>query len=212
MITGASPGLGKSTLARRLGESSHAADREVVVFLEAMIGDRVEFANVMATFRSTGAATRAELVEATRRFADTYRDRPVMVVQDMLLPYLPSLLAWGYADVEIVELFSEITAACAGVQLVQIHLDGAPARSLPRAIEREDASWLDWMIAKVSRYADVTAPVTDLASLIEYFEHARRRTHTLVASAPWPVVVIDADRGPDHALDDATAAVARIVR
>lgn len=207
LVTGASPGLGKSTLARRLGDRLAARHPEVVVFPEAMIGDCPAFADVLASFRATGTASRAALVDATQRFAGTYRDGRAIVVQDMLLPYVPSLLAWGFSDAEIAEVFAEIDAACVGIRLVQLHLDGSPARSVPRAVEREDPSWLDWMLTKVSRYADVASPVTDLPSLVAYFEGARRRTRRLLARAPWPVTVLDADRGPEHVLEEAEAAL-----
>lgn len=207
MVTGASPGLGKSTVTSGLGGHLAANGREVVVFLEAMIGERDEFAEVMASFRANAAVSRAVLMEATRRFADTYRECSAVVVQDMLLPYTPSLLAWGFSDAEIIEMFDEIAAACSGIDLIQLHLDGSPAASLPRAVEREDPSWLDWMTAKISKYADVATPVTGLGSLVEYFDRARMRTLKLLAEAPWPVVIIDADRGRDQTLDDAISAV-----
>jgi hypothetical protein len=212
MVTGAAPGLGKSTMARCLGDRLDLNGREVVVFLEAMIAERDEFADVMSSFRSTGIASGAALVEATRRFAATYRGgSPAIVIQDMLLPYLPSLLAWGFLDSEIADLFAQIAAVCSGIQLVQVHLDGSPALSVPRAVEREEPPWLDWEIAKVSRYADATAPVTDLASLVEYFEGARRRTRKLLAEAPWPVIVVDVDHGHDRAIDDAANELNRIL-
>ena len=211
MVTGAAPGLGKSTMARCLGGRLEAGGREVVTLLESVIAERDEFADVMSSFRSTGTATGAALVEATRRLAATFRERDAIVVQDMLLPYLPSLFAWGFSDEDIVDLFARISAACSGVELVQVHLDGSSALSVPRAVEREGLSWLDWLIAKVDRYADASAPVTDLASLVEHLERARRRARTLLAEAPWPVVVVDADRGADRAIDDAALAVNRML-
>lgn len=200
-------------MTRHLGDRLDAGGREVVVFLESMIGEREEFAEVMSSFRATGSATRAALLAATRRFADSYRaGPPAVVIQDMLLPYLPSLLAWGFSDTEIVELFGDVAAACSGIELIQVHLDGSPKLSLQRAVDREDSSWLSWMIAKVSRYADAPTPLTDLPSLVDYFEGARQRTHRLLAEAPWPVVVIDADHGQEHALNDARRAVTEALR
>lgn len=212
MVTGAAPGLGKSTMARALGERLDTDEREVVVFPEALIAERDEFADVMSSFRTTGTVTGPELVGATRRLAATYRDRPAVVIQDMLLPYLPSLFAWGFSDTEIAALFAAVASACSGIQLVQVHLDGSPAASVPRAVQREEPSWLDWMIAKVARYADAAAPVTDVASLVRYFERAGQRSKALLAEAPWPVVVVDVDRGHDRATDDAANAVNRIIR
>jgi hypothetical protein len=213
MVTGAAPGLGKSTMARCLGDRIDLKEREVVVFPEELIAERHEFADVMSSFRSRGTASGAELVEATRRLAATYREGPpAIVVQDMLLPYLPSLFAWGFSDAEIADLFAEIAAACSGIQLVQVHLDGSAALSVPRAVRREEPLWLEWEIEKVSRYADATSPMTDLASLVEYFEGARRRTHKLLAQAPWPVVVVDVDHGHDRAIEHAANELNRILR
>src|SRR5438105_2095572 len=54
MVTGAAPGLGKSTLARSLSAALAREGRIVTTFMEEDIGERVEFADVMASFRATG--------------------------------------------------------------------------------------------------------------------------------------------------------------
>ena len=144
-MTGAVPGLGKTTLVRRLGGG------DVVTLLEDEIAGRPELADVMESFRRTGSATRELLLEATARLAATSRGRgPTVVVQDMLLPFTPSLLAWGWSDDEIVRFFGEIREACTGIELVELHLDGPARPALDRAIAREDDGWLAWMIDKVT--------------------------------------------------------------
>lgn len=194
MVTGAAPGLGKSTLARRLAERLSSTRRTAIAFLEDEITTRSEFAEVMSAFRTSGVASRRHLLEASRSYIATSRDEIWdVVVQDVLFPFLPSLLAWGHSDEDITAFFLDLADACSDFQLVQIHLEGDPAESLPRAIVREDDDWLAWMIAKVNSYADVTAPVTDLESLVTHLRRAAARTRWLLTAAPWPVLFIEAD-------------------
>ena len=40
--------------------------------------------------------------------------------------------------------------------------------------------------------------MTDLDTLVDYFESARRRTTALLANAPWPVFHLDAERTVDQ--------------
>lgn len=198
MVTGAAPGLGKSTLVRRLTEALESDALTVTSFLEDEIADRVEFADVIASFRNTGSASLGQLLDASRVYVATCRRESWdVVVQDMLFPFLPSLLAWGHSDDEISAFFDDLADVCSGFHLLQIHLDADPALSLPRAISREDDNWLAWMIAKVGAYADVTEPVTDLDSLIAYLRAARARTRRLLDKAPWPVTTITAGLGND---------------
>ena len=194
MVTGAAPGLGKSTLVRRLVEELSSTGRAAIAFPEDEIATRVEFAEVMAAFRTSGVASRAQLLEASRSYIATSRDQSwTVVVQDVLFPYLPSLLAWGHSDDEIVAFFHDLADVCSDFRLVQLHLEGDPAESLPRAIEREDDDWLPWIIDKVDSYADATDPVTDLESLVMHLRRAATRARRLVDAAPWPAFSIEAD-------------------
>ena len=207
MVTGAAPGLGKSTLVRRLVDELSHAGRAVAAFPEEEIVDRDEFAAVMAAVRTKGVASPDQLLEASRAYVATCRnDLRDVVVQDMLFPYLPSLFAWGHTDDEIVAFFHDLADVCRDVRLVQIHLDGDPAESLPRAMAREDEDWLPWMIAKVGSYLDATDPVTDLESLVSHLRRATTRARRLVDAAPWPVFLIEAD-GADRTTDAALEAL-----
>ena len=87
MVTGAAPGLGKSTLVGALTEALEAEGRSVTSFLEAEIADRAEFAGVMSSFRDTGSASIPQLLDASHGYIATCRHDPSeVVVQDMLFP------------------------------------------------------------------------------------------------------------------------------
>jgi len=209
MVSGAAPGLGKTSLSRRIADALRIEDRRVELFEEADILEREEFAEVMRSFRSTGSAPADLLLDAARRYAATARRSDErLFVQDMLFPYLPSLLAWGHDDGDIEAFFAALLAVCDGIDLLQLHLVGDPTRSLARAVRREDPPWLEWMLAKVATYADADGPVTDFDSLVRYFEAATDRTSRLLAAAPWPVVVLDADHGEAAVVEEALRALA----
>lgn len=207
MVTGAAPGLGKSTLVRHLAEALDRDALTVTSFPEDEIAARVEFAEVIASFREVGSASLDQLLDASRAYVATSRQQSWDVeVQDMLFPFLPSLYAWGHSDDEISTFFHDLADVCSGFHLLQIHLDADPTLSLPRAINREDDNWLAWMITKVGAYADVIEPVTDLDSLIAYLRHARARTRRLLHNTPWPTTTI-ATSLSDDVMPEALAAV-----
>jgi len=149
-VTGATPGVGKTTLSRRLAAAAATPGRVVALFAEADIVEREEFVEVIASFRATGMVSTGELLTATRRYVQTCLVGDIdLVVQDMLLPFLPSLLAWGLNDREISIFFAALAECCDRVELTQIHVLGDPAVSIPRAVSREDDGWLAWLISKV---------------------------------------------------------------
>jgi hypothetical protein len=184
--------LGKSTLAERLACELSRRGCQVELFREADILDRAEFADVMRSFRAAGRASSHQLLTAAERYAETCRRGSASVfVQDMLFPYLPSLLAWGYTDDQISSFFGDLAARCQAVRMVQLHLEGEPASALTRAIDREDEGWIDRMIEKFNGYEGYGEPVVDSDSLTRYLEHAQRRTATLLKRAPWDVVILN---------------------
>jgi thymidylate kinase len=204
MVTGALSGLGKSTLAERLASELNERGHRVELFREADILDRSEFADVVSSFRSTGRASVHQLLTAAERYAATCRRGSASVyLQDMLFPYLPSLLAWGLTDDQICSFFGELRGRCQGVRMLQLHLEGCVASAIPRAIAREDDRWIDHMIDKVSRYTSYDEPVEDLASLTRYLEHAQRRTATLLERVPWDLLTLDADQDAEEVVAQA---------
>jgi hypothetical protein len=196
MVTGAVPGLGKSTLARRMAESlaEQGEGDSVELFKEEDTRSRPEFAGMMSSFTETGRATTDQMLDAATEYARACQaSGSTTFVQDMLFPYTPSLLAWGHSDDQIVAFFADLAERCRPAELVQVHLVGDPARALRRAARREDEEWLDWLTAKVNGYDDVHGPVDDFDSLVRYFTDAQRRTTTLLEQAPWSFTVVDVD-------------------
>lgn len=115
MVTGAAPGLGKSTLVRNLAEALDRDPLSVTSFPEDEILARVEFEDGIASFREAGSASLDQLLDASRASIATSRQQPWdVVVQDMLFPFLPSLLAWGHSDDEISAFFHDLATCAAG--------------------------------------------------------------------------------------------------
>ena len=181
-VTGAVPGLGKTTLARRLAEDLHAA-----LFLEHEIGADPAFAEVMAMYTRENVVALDVLLDGTRRFVDARAGTGTHVV-DALLPHLTSLLAWRYDDDAITAFFADLhdLLQCAGARLVQLHLEGDVDAALDRAAAREGDGWLDWMVRKYG--------VADVDDLRRAFADHARRSRTLLARAPWTVLFVDSPR------------------
>src|SRR5215510_3376719 len=153
MVTGAGPGLGKSTLAERLHAHLSATAPRAELFREDDILTHPCFAEVSATFRSSGEVPLTVLVGDARRYVRDLDERAVpTIVLDALFPYLPSVIAWGHDDATIRRLFDDLGRALAGHRVVQLHLTGDVAAGLARAAAREGAGWLERFIAKADAY------------------------------------------------------------
>lgn len=199
LINGAVPGLGKSTLAQGLAGRLRDSGLDVELFQEQEILDRVEFAAVIEEWRSTNRAASGTLLAGTSKYLEWSRRRSAKVdVFDSLLPFLPSLLAWGRSDAQIAEFFRQLARLMHGFDVHHVQLEGNARRSLNRAREREGGAWLEQLVTKVRNYGDEGSNASDLESLIKYFESATTRSHELLATAPWSVCFVDADQ--DRAL------------
>jgi len=208
LVTGVASGVGKTALSRRVAALVEASGRTVELFDETDILERKEFSEVIASFRSTGVASIRQLLDASNRYVMTSVAGDVDVfVQDMLFPFLPSLLAWGHSDEEIISFFAALAECCEAVELLQVHVTGDAAESLQRAVGREGQGWLESLITKVATYADTIEDVDDVDSLILYLESAERRSQRLLASAPWPVVIVDGATGTEDTAVQAIAAL-----
>ena len=162
-VWGASPGIGKSTLCEGLAS---VLSGQVDLFREEDLPTRPAYATVTAEFEDSGRVALDTLRDATTRFVADCASYDA-VVADALLPYVPSLLAFGHTEPEIDEFVDGLAAITAGVRTVVLFLDGDPATGLRRAAEREEPGWLDWYIGKLARYG-VSPPVHDFASAVNY--------------------------------------------
>lgn len=185
-VDGASPGIGKSTLCTHLAQAL-GADH----FHEEEILTRPEFAAAAAEFNEGGRVALETILRAMREFAKASD----IVVTDALMPFVPSLLVWGYDETAIGEFHDELTQAIAPARVVFVYLDGDPDVALGRACAREEPGWLEWLIGKFG--------VPDRAAMIAHLRRQRDITLRLVARQPWSLVVLDADQSAEMVLDAA---------
>ncbi len=161
----------------------------------------------MSEFDAAGEVRLETLVDAAADYLSSARERRADVfVLDALFPYLPSLLAWGYADAEIADFFARLAALFDGFVVVELHIVADARMALARATEREGGDWLTDHTSKVSRYRAV-GHVSSSDDVVGYYEDASARSQVVVTRAPWPVERIYADDGPASALATATEAV-----
>lgn len=190
-VWGVSPGVGKSTLCGRLSARLADAGLRVDHFREEDLFARPQFAAVAREFQSTGAVELNTLLTATARFVDAIRAEKVdVVVADALVPFVPSLLAWGHSDQAIESFIADLAQILAPVGPVLVYLDGSAETGLARAASREGPQWLDWYIAKLARY-EVSPRVRDLASATRYLRRERAVTLAAARRQRWSLVLIE---------------------
>ena len=121
-----------------------------------------------------------------------------------MLPFIPSLLAWGHDARAVSTFVRDLTHVLRGVRLVTVYLDGPVRPALGRAVRRESEPWLPWLIG---RYAATAEPVTDLESLTGHLQRRRLLTLSVLAKYSWDVVIVeDAD---SRSTEDTLALVSR---
>jgi len=192
LVTGSVPGAGKSSLARELAAAFEADNRRVELFREEDIRRDAAFGQVMYEFDAVGEVQLATLLGAAADYLTSVRERGSdVVVLDALLPYLPSLLAWGYTDDDISNFFDRLAELFDGFAVLELHLVANPRVALARAAEREGGAWLNDHIAKVSRFTSMRGAPT-LDDVVAFYRGAIARSGRLLARSRWPVAQIDA--------------------
>ncbi|MDQ1023742.1 hypothetical protein QF035_001324 [Streptomyces umbrinus] len=140
-VIGSSPGVGKSTLCRALADWPAGLGASIDHFEEADILARPAFRPVAEEFAGGAGAVRPEtLVECTRAYVDESlaagRD---CLVTDALLPFVPSLVAWGHDESTLVQVMKDLTGAMEPADVTVVYVHDDPATALRRAVEREGA-------------------------------------------------------------------------
>lgn len=207
-MVGSSPGIGKSTACGHLVRQLRDAGLRVDHFAEEHILTRPEFGAVARAFNETGVVAPELLLSATAAFvASAQQDGYDVVVADALVPYVPSLRAWGHREDEIATFLGELEEVLRPLDPIFCFLDGDPADALPRAIEREEPGWAEWFVRKLAGYSGAP-PVHDLPSAVAYLAEERAVFRRLLARDGWRVhVVPDAHRLPERAIGAALGAI-----
>lgn len=201
-VWGVSPGVGKSTLCAGLSRWLVDEGLRVDHFREEEILTRPQFAAVAEEFKATGAVGLGTLLATTAEFVDSFlATGGDVVIADALMPFVPTLLAMGHGEETIDAFMTDLTEVLAPLCPVMVFLDGNAEAALSRAARREGAQWLDWYVGKLARY-EVSPPVVDVASAVQYLLRERAVTLGTVGRKNWGLVVIESAAGlpPDEVL------------
>ncbi|MFG2529352.1 hypothetical protein [Streptomyces sp. NPDC048516] len=203
-VAGNSPGVGKSTLCRSLAAWLGDTGATVDHFQEADILTRPAFRPVAEEFSDGSNSVRPEtLVECTRAYLAESRAAGIdVLVTDALLPFIPSLVAWGHDEPSIAGVLHELTTAVEPTQVTVVYVHDDPATALRRALTREGPDWERWYLTKLAA-SPGTSSVHDLASAAAHLRREAALTLRLLATTPWNVITVDvadldASRTADH--------------
>lgn len=191
-VVGSGPGVGKTTLCVALADWLDRTGVVVDHFAEADILTRSAFRAVAEEFAGgTGSVRPGTLVEATRSYVEQARaDGVDVLVTDALIPFVPSLVAWGHDETAIAQVVHEVADAVAPTRISVVFLRDDPKAGLQRAIEREGPQWADWYVDKLRR-SPGTDSVCDLPSAVVHLRRESELTLRVLASADWNVLVVD---------------------
>lgn len=191
-VVGSSPGVGKSTLCGALARWIGGTGATVDHFKEEDVLTRAAFRAVAEEFAGgTGSVRPRTLVEATRSYVEQARaDGVHVLVTDALIPFVPSLVAWGHDETEIAQVARDLEEAVEPTRVSVVFLRDTPEAALRRAIEREGPEWMDWYVGKLRR-SPGTRTVDDLASAADHLRRESELTLRLLAATRWNVLVVE---------------------
>ncbi|MFG2826485.1 hypothetical protein ACGFWI_03245 [Streptomyces sp. NPDC048434] len=191
-VVGNSPGVGKSTLCHSLAAWMANTGATVDHFREADILTRPAFRPVAAEFADGNNSVRPEtLIESTRASIAESRAAGIdVLVTDALLPFIPSLVAWGHDEPSIAHVLRELTTAVEPTQVTVVYVHDDPSTALHRAITREGPDWEHWYLTRLAP-SPGTRSVHDLPSAATHLRHEAALTLRLLATTPWHVITVD---------------------
>lgn len=191
-VVGSSPGVGKSTLCSALARWIDGTGAVVDHFQEADVLTRASFRAVAEEFAGgTGSVRPRTLVQATKVYVEQARAGGVdVLVTDALIPFVPSLVAWGHDETAIAQVVHDLEAAVEPTRVSVVFLRGDPEAALRRAVEREGPEWTDWYVGKLRR-SPGTRTVDDLASAADHLRRESELTLRVLAATRWNVLVVE---------------------
>lgn len=191
-VIGSSPGVGKSTLCRAVAAWLAGTGASVDHFEEADILTRPAFRPVAEEFAGgAGSVSPETLVACTRAYvAQSLAAGTDYLVTDALLPFVPSLVAWGHDEPVLVRVVDDLTHAVEPAQVTVVYVHDDPETALRRAVEREGDAWETWYVNKLAA-SPGTRTVHDLPSAAAHLRHESALTTRLLAGTPWHVLTVD---------------------
>lgn len=192
-VIGNSPGVGKSTLCRAVADWLTGAGASVDHFEEADVLTRPAFRPVAEEFAGGAAGVRpATLVACTRAYvAESLGAGKDHLVTDALLPFIPSLVAWGHDENTLVHVMDELTRAVEPAEVTVVYVHDDPETALRRAVDREGTAWENWYVTRLAG-SPGTRAVHDLASAADHLRHEANLTRRLLARTSWRLLTVDA--------------------
>jgi hypothetical protein len=188
-VTGVAPAVGTSTLAEGIRDWLSSRGLTVDLVEEDEVLTRREFAPLARELAVTGSVGIETMVESIGTFIRAVSDSQAeVVVSDSLLPFVHSLVEWGYGENAIDGFFRSVTEQLDGMPFTLVYLDADVRAALRHAAVREPAGWLDWYVTHLIRNEPDSTSREDAA--VTCLERERELALHLLGEHGWNVVRI----------------------
>lgn len=101
----------------------------------------ISLSKVMSTNRPANASLSFALKSTEAYLAGLNAEGIDVAVTDALVPFVPSLIGWGYSESAMASFLQDLAARIAWAEPTVLYLDDDPALAVPRAIDREGPEW-----------------------------------------------------------------------
>lgn len=209
MLTGVSPGAGKTTLSVGLTDSLRTRGHTVDLLPEEAMFDRAEFAEAGRGFKTRRWAAAEDLLAGYAGLvAKSSRDRSI-VVFDWSASAMAEDLPWAKEQAALNGHVREVKRVVASLDPVVLFLDSPVETALDRATAQRGAKWLArWAGApNTASPAEKNRNREQVLTRIRNGSIGTERNRAAFAAADWPLVEIDASQPASVVLNDALSVV-----
>jgi len=205
MLSGASPGIGKTTLAEGLARRRSQLAAPADLFTEDQIFEREDFAEIGRAFRDRTYPTAHMMIEGYRRVISHLGPGRGALVFDWSCLGMVSDLPWAEGKPDILQRHArQVAQLVSHLGPVLLDLTGDITTALQRAQSQRGEQWTRRYARLAAQHAAITAR-DRLGAITESIQAdpARALEKRAFLAAGWPVIDIDAAPGPDEVLDAA---------
>lgn len=208
MLTGVSPGIGKSTLAESLAAWIRDEGGSVDLIPEEAIFERPEFAEVGRGFTTRRWPTGEMMLDAyAALFERLSRDRAWGLLDWSCVDMIEDL-PWAQPDRRVLaEHARQVRVLAEHLDPIALALEGDVEIAVRRAVAQRGEPWIDRWGGGIIPDEPVESAIARIVRSIQQEGSRRQEICQAFEAADWPLVRLDAMVPPDQVLQAAVRAV-----